>query len=202
MDFVAQQASGYENVGFIQKDIYNHFGIERREQVVDGNTKGALAYLCGKAQDPRVEEPCREACLHNNKWIANVYYKRTLWAEAYLHGHFFVGAKSTQCCESMNAFLNRFLKVHPRLFEFVRAYDKALARLCHNEAKAQSETENTTPILSTVDRYEKARDAMTKLTCRIKELYVQHVEGNGTKGKSNIERTCFILVLVILPLQT
>ncbi|KAL7193966.1 hypothetical protein ACSBR2_025577 [Camellia fascicularis] len=59
--------------------------------------------------------------------------------------------KSTQRCESMNAFFNRFLKVRLRLFEFVRAYDRALARLRHNEAKAQSKTENTTPTLSTED---------------------------------------------------
>ncbi|XP_028064307.1 protein FAR1-RELATED SEQUENCE 5-like [Camellia sinensis] len=252
MDFVAQQAGGYENVGFIQKDMYNHFGTERRVQVVDGNAEGVLAYLCGKEeQDPMfyykygVDEENRlnnlfwtnggsrtdymyfgdvlvfdttyrtnvynkpfvmlqasetvetyiwvsekfldamdhkiplsvitdgdkairraiktvmltarhrlckwhlkmnalsnihiegflhsfEKCksmqctqemfelewknlvdkysLHNNKWIADVYCKRTLWAEAYLHGHFFVSAKSTQRCESMTAFLNRFLK--------------------------------------------------------------------------------------------
>ena len=38
--------------------------------------------------------------------------------------------------------------------------------------------------------YEEARDAVTKLTRRMKELYAQHVEGNGIKGKSNVEGTC------------
>ncbi|KAL7208037.1 hypothetical protein ACSBR1_029900 [Camellia fascicularis] len=41
-----------------------------------------------------------------------------------------------------------------------------------------------------IDGYKEARDVVTKLTCRIKELYVQHVEGNGTKRKSNVEGTC------------
>ncbi|KAL7224870.1 hypothetical protein ACSBR1_026194 [Camellia fascicularis] len=248
--------------------MYNHFGTERRAQVVNGDAESDLAYLCGKEeQDPMlyykysVDEENRlnnlfwtdggyrtnylcfgdvlmfdityrtnadskpfknlvdKYGLHNNKWIADVYCKRTLWAKAYLHGHFFAGAKSTQRCESMNAFLNRFLKVHLRLFEFVRAYDRALARLRHNEAKAQSKTENTTPILSIgmkrierhaadivmqttqfralssacteicyyvshlTDGYEEARDVVTKLTCRMKKLYVQHVEGNGIKRK-------------------
>ncbi|KAL7218510.1 hypothetical protein ACSBR2_011717 [Camellia fascicularis] len=44
MDFDAQQASGYENVRFIQKDMYNHFGTERRAQTVDDDAKGSLAY--------------------------------------------------------------------------------------------------------------------------------------------------------------
>ncbi|XP_028091452.1 protein FAR1-RELATED SEQUENCE 5-like [Camellia sinensis] len=346
MDFAAQQAGGYENVGFIQKDMYNHFGTERRVQVVDGDAEGALAYLCGKEeQDPMfyykydVDEEnrlnnlfwtdggsrtdylyfgdvlmfdttyrtnaynkpfvilqgvsnhfqttvfgcallasetvetyiwvlekfldamdhkmplsvitdgdkamCRaiktvmptarhrlckwhlkmnalsnihiegflhsfEKCMsmqctqemfelewknfvdkygrHNNKWIAYVYCKRTLWAEAYLHGHFFAGAKSTQRCKSMNAFLNRFLKVRLRLFEFVRAYDRALARLRHNEAKAQSETENTTPILSTgMKRIERhAADIFTraiffKFREQIKSEQVLFMSGKTSK---------------------
>ncbi|XP_028105682.1 protein FAR1-RELATED SEQUENCE 5-like [Camellia sinensis] len=264
MDFVAQQAGGYENVGFIPKDMFNHFGTERKAQVVDGDAESALAYLCGKEeQDPMfyykydVDEENRlnnlfwtdsgsrtdylcfgdvlmfdttyrtnaynkpfvilqgvtnhfqmtvfecallasetvetyiwvlekflnamdhkmplsaiidgdetmrkaiktvmptarhrlckwhlkmnalsnihmegflhgfEKCmsmqctqemfelecknlvdkygLHNNMWIADVYCKRTLWAEAYLHGYFFAGAKSTQRCDSMNSILN------------------------------------------------------------------------------------------------
>ncbi|KAI8534282.1 hypothetical protein RHMOL_Rhmol10G0078200 [Rhododendron molle] len=87
--------------------------------------------------------------LHENNWAIEVYKKRHLWAKGYLRGIFFAGAKSTQRVEGMNAFMNRFLKLRLRLFEFVQTYDRALAKLRHNEAKAQVESENSTPILST-----------------------------------------------------
>ncbi|XP_058198578.1 protein FAR1-RELATED SEQUENCE 5-like [Rhododendron vialii] len=87
--------------------------------------------------------------LHENNWAIEVYKKRHLWAEGYLRGIFFAGARSTQRVEGMNAFMNGFLKLRLRLFEFVQAYDRALAKLRHNEAKAQVESENSTPILST-----------------------------------------------------
>ncbi|KAI8552770.1 hypothetical protein RHMOL_Rhmol06G0293400 [Rhododendron molle] len=73
--------------------------------------------------------------LHQNKWAVDVYKKKTLWAEAYLRGIFFAGAKSTQRVEGMNAYMNRFLKLRLKLFEFVQSFDRALAKLHHNEAK-------------------------------------------------------------------
>ncbi|KAI8572535.1 hypothetical protein RHMOL_Rhmol01G0207100 [Rhododendron molle] len=87
--------------------------------------------------------------LHQNKWAVDVYKKKTLWAEAYLRGIFFAGAKSTQRVEGMNAYMNRFLKLRLKLFEFVQSFDRALAKLRHNEAKVQVESVNSTPVLST-----------------------------------------------------
>ncbi|KAL7189512.1 hypothetical protein ACSBR1_039207 [Camellia fascicularis] len=51
-DFPAQQASGYENVGFIQNDLCNHFGTKHRAQVVDGDTEvETYIWLLGKFLD-------------------------------------------------------------------------------------------------------------------------------------------------------
>ncbi|XP_028095867.1 protein FAR1-RELATED SEQUENCE 5-like [Camellia sinensis] len=47
--------------------------------------------------------------LENNSWVLETYEKRHMWAEAYMHGHFFARMKSTQCSESMNAYFNPFL---------------------------------------------------------------------------------------------
>ncbi|KAL6323825.1 hypothetical protein AAG906_003446 [Vitis piasezkii] len=74
--------------------------------------------------------------LHGNKW-------------AYLRGHFFAGMKSTQRCESMNAYLNHFLKTCLKLFEFVKHFDRALSRIRHNEAKAEFETHHSSVVLTT-----------------------------------------------------
>ncbi|KAF7148543.1 hypothetical protein RHSIM_Rhsim03G0160300 [Rhododendron simsii] len=102
--------------------------------------------------------------LHQNQWAVDVYKKKTLWAEAYLRGIFFAGAKSTQRVEGMNAYMNRFLKLRLKLFEFVQAFDRALAKLRHNEAKLQVESVNSTPVLSTcMKRIEKyAADTYTR----------------------------------------
>ena len=66
-----------------------------------------------------------------------------------LRGHFFAGIKSTQRCESMNAYLNRFLKTRLKLFEFVKHFDRALSRIRHNEAKAEFETHHSSAVLTT-----------------------------------------------------
>ncbi|RVW38338.1 Protein FAR1-related sequence 5 [Vitis vinifera] len=66
-----------------------------------------------------------------------------------IKGHFFAGMKSTQRCESMNAYLNRFLKTRLKLFEFVKHFDRALSRIRHNEAKAKFETHHSSAVLTT-----------------------------------------------------
>ncbi|XP_034707036.1 protein FAR1-RELATED SEQUENCE 5-like [Vitis riparia] len=58
--------------------------------------------------------------LNENRWVTEIYGKRKRWAEAYLRGNFFGGMRTTQRCESMNAYLNRFLKIRLRLYEFVQ----------------------------------------------------------------------------------
>ena len=57
--------------------------------------------------------------------------------------------RSTQTCESMNVFLNWFLKIHLRLYKFVQHFDRAITRIRHHEAKAKFESNNSTPIMST-----------------------------------------------------
>ena len=51
MDYMVQQSGSYENVGFIQKDLYNYIDTERRTELRNGDAEGALAYLCGKAEE-------------------------------------------------------------------------------------------------------------------------------------------------------
>ncbi|XP_034707015.1 protein FAR1-RELATED SEQUENCE 5-like [Vitis riparia] len=87
--------------------------------------------------------------LHGHKWVTDIYAKRSRWAEAYLRGHFFAGMKNTQRCESMNAYLNRFLKTRLKLFEFVKHFDRALSRIRHNKAKAEFETHHSSAVLTT-----------------------------------------------------
>ncbi|XP_028079428.1 protein FAR-RED IMPAIRED RESPONSE 1-like [Camellia sinensis] len=83
--------------------------------------------------------------LQTNSWVLETYEKRHMWAEAYMRGHFFVGMKSTQRSECLNAYFNPFLQHKLKLYEFVRHYDRALARIRYNEAGDDAETNNTFP---------------------------------------------------------
>ncbi|XP_028086514.1 protein FAR1-RELATED SEQUENCE 5-like [Camellia sinensis] len=92
--------------------------------------------------------------LQTNSWVLETYEKRHMWAEAYMRGHFFAGMKSTQRSECMNAYFNPFLQHKLKLYEFVRHYDRALARIRYNEAGDDAETNNTFPVLITMFRDE------------------------------------------------
>ncbi|XP_028120064.1 protein FAR1-RELATED SEQUENCE 5-like [Camellia sinensis] len=78
--------------------------------------------------------------LQTNSWVLETYEKR---------GHFFAGMKSTQRSECMNAYFNPFLQHKLKLYEFVRHYDRALARIRYNEAGDDAETNNTFSVLIT-----------------------------------------------------
>ena len=49
----------------------------------------------------------------------------------------------------MNAYLNRFLKIRLRLYEFVQQFDRAILRIRKNKAKTDFESNNSSPVLST-----------------------------------------------------
>ncbi|KAI8571684.1 hypothetical protein RHMOL_Rhmol01G0138400 [Rhododendron molle] len=87
--------------------------------------------------------------LQTNAWVVELYRDRERWVEAYLLGHFFAGMRSTQRCEGMNRYLNRFVTVRLRLFEFVQQYHRGLARMQVADAGAETATEHSTPVLIT-----------------------------------------------------
>ena len=49
----------------------------------------------------------------------------------------------------MNAYLNRFLKIRLRLYEFIQQFDRVILRIRQNEAKTDFESNNSSPVLST-----------------------------------------------------
>ncbi|RVW92888.1 Protein FAR1-related sequence 5 [Vitis vinifera] len=60
--------------------------------------------------------------LNENRWVTEIYGKRKRWAEAYLRGNFFGEMRTTQ---------------------------RAILRIRQNEAKAEFESNNSSPVLST-----------------------------------------------------
>ena len=78
MDYMVQQSSGYNNVGFTKKkkNLYNHVDADHRVYLRYGDANGDLAYLCGKSEmDPsfyykgNVDE---DNCLANMFWADSI----------------------------------------------------------------------------------------------------------------------------------
>ncbi|KAH9680533.1 protein FAR1-RELATED SEQUENCE [Citrus sinensis] len=90
-----------------------------------------------------------ELGLQNNDWVKKIYSKRERWAEAFLRGHFFGGMRTTQRCEGMNAYMNRFLQRKLKLHEFVRQIDRALRRTRNNNLGHNFKTKHSIPMIST-----------------------------------------------------
>ncbi|XP_060958292.1 protein FAR1-RELATED SEQUENCE 5-like [Cannabis sativa] len=86
--------------------------------------------------------------LANNKWIKDQYKSRDKWADTYLRGHYFGGARATGRCESMNALLKKDLQNKIPLWMFLRHFDHALSMLRYTEIKEHYKTTMTQPLLN------------------------------------------------------
>ncbi|KAK3211767.1 hypothetical protein Dsin_016473 [Dipteronia sinensis] len=87
--------------------------------------------------------------LNNNEWVNGMYSKRKQWAETFLRDSFFGGMRSTQRCESMNSFLNRFVHCRLKLYEFMQNIDRALDHIRNTESFNDYQCSNTTPVYTT-----------------------------------------------------
>ena len=95
------------------------------------------------------ERLVRDCGLESHDWVSNLHSNRSRWAESYLRGHFFGGMRATQRCEKMNAFLKSYLYDKMRLYEFVRAFELAIAWLRNSNAEDGAKTENTSIVPTT-----------------------------------------------------
>lgn len=86
--------------------------------------------------------------LQNNDWVNKIYSKRDRWAETFLRGHFFADTRTTQRCEGMNAYMNRFLQQKLKLQEFVRQIDRALSRTRYKELEQTFKTKHSSSLIS------------------------------------------------------
>ncbi|KAK0591076.1 hypothetical protein LWI29_035333 [Acer saccharum] len=87
--------------------------------------------------------------LQNNEWVSAMYSKRKQWAETFLRDSFFGGMRSTQRCESMNSYLNRFVHCRLKMYEFLKNIDRALDRIRNTETQHDYQCSTTEPVYST-----------------------------------------------------
>ncbi|KAK3211525.1 hypothetical protein Dsin_016231 [Dipteronia sinensis] len=107
--------------------------LERHVQIniQDGNFTQAfcscmLNFMTAKEFDLKKINMVENFGLNNNEWVNAMYSKQKQWAETFLRDSFFGGMRSTQGCESMNSFLNRFVNCRLKLYEFMQNIDRAL----------------------------------------------------------------------------
>ncbi|KAH9745342.1 protein FAR1-RELATED SEQUENCE [Citrus sinensis] len=83
MDFLVNQAGGYDNVGFTLEDLYNSLDIERRSMMLETDSESALAYLKGKADmDPNFF--CKYTVDEENR-LSNLFWADSISRLDYHH---------------------------------------------------------------------------------------------------------------------
>ena len=85
--------------------------------------------------------------LHDNEWVAKLYFKRKKWVPVYSHDFFCADMSTTQRSESINKFFKGFLQINMLLLDFVRGVDKALVSRREAEIDADFYMNNVMPPL-------------------------------------------------------
>ncbi|RYQ91193.1 hypothetical protein Ahy_B09g097090 isoform B [Arachis hypogaea] len=88
---LANQAGGYEFVGYSPRDMYNEITRQRRQ------IPGDAARVLKKLEDMRLKDPqlyfkscqdSREFGVEDKSWVNNMYEEKHMWATAYIKEHF------------------------------------------------------------------------------------------------------------------
>ncbi|KAF7152920.1 hypothetical protein RHSIM_Rhsim01G0113700 [Rhododendron simsii] len=110
------------------------------------------AYIVGKSN------------LSTHQWLQSMYEIRDRWVPAYTKHIFSAHMTSSQRAEISHAFFKRYLSDKNSMYEFVTQFERALARLRHNELDLDHKDMNEKPILKTSWSMEK----------KLSELYTLH----------------------------
>lgn len=93
--------------------------------------------------------------LVDNDWLQNIYTIRERWIPAYMKHIFSAHMTSSQRAESTHSFFKKYVSPQNSLLDFVTRFDRALARLRHNEMDKDHKDLNEKPRLKTLYPMEK-----------------------------------------------
>ncbi|KAI8550422.1 hypothetical protein RHMOL_Rhmol06G0105300 [Rhododendron molle] len=110
------------------------------------------AYIVGKSN------------LSTHQWLQSMYEIHARWVLAYTRHIFSVHMTSSQRAEISHAFFKMYLSDNNSMYEFVTRFERALARLRHNELDSNHKDINEKPVLKTSWLMEK----------KMSELYTLH----------------------------
>lgn len=86
--------------------------------------------------------------VENNEWTTALYRTRQRWADTFLRGNYFGGSTATNRCESMNAFLKRFLNEKLPLWKALQNCDHGLAALRYGQMSKHVTDKLTRPVVN------------------------------------------------------
>ena len=112
---------------------------------VEGFNRCMNSWWTREEFDREWNDMVRHFNVENHPWVIEKDRTRDMWAQAYITGHFFGTLRSTQRCESMNAYLAIYLESKKTFMEFVRAIDQGVSKLRTNELEADYVSRHTEP---------------------------------------------------------
>ncbi|GAV75648.1 FAR1 domain-containing protein/SWIM domain-containing protein/MULE domain-containing protein [Cephalotus follicularis] len=93
--------------------------------------------------------------LQDDEWIQSLYEDRKKWVPTYIGDTFLAGMSTTQRCESMNSFFDKYIHKKITLKEFVKQYGTILQNRYEEEAIADFDTWHKQPALKSPSPWEK-----------------------------------------------
>ncbi|KAL5547093.1 hypothetical protein UlMin_006780 [Ulmus minor] len=103
----------------------------------------------------------------NNEWAKALYSSRHQWADTHLRGSYFGGSTATNRCESMNAFLKRFLDEKLPLWRALQHCEHGLAALRYGELGKHAADKLSTPVLK--------RTSMSEIEEQFASIYTRNM---------------------------
>ncbi|XP_058218898.1 protein FAR1-RELATED SEQUENCE 5-like [Rhododendron vialii] len=87
--------------------------------------------------------------LSNNKWLQDMYEIRDRWVPAYTNHMFSAHMTSSQRAEISHSFFKRYVSKENSMMDFVTRFNRALAKIRHNELDFDHKDVNEKPLLKT-----------------------------------------------------
>lgn len=131
--------------------------------------------------------------LRDNEWLQSIYSARRQWVPVYLTDAFFAEMSITQRSDSMNSYFDGYVNASTSLNQFFKLYEKALDSRNEKEVKADYDTINTPPALTTPSPMEKQASQLytRKIFTRFQEELVGTLTFMATKVEDNGEVITF-----------
>jgi len=131
--------------------------------------------------------------LRDNEWLQLIYSARRQWVPVYLRDAFFAEMSITQRSDSMNSYFDGYINASTSLSQFFKLYEKALDSRNEKEVKADYDTMNSAPALTTPSPMEKQVSQLytRKIFTRFQEELVGTLTFMATKVEDNGEVITF-----------
>ncbi|KAJ1429363.1 Zinc finger, CCHC-type superfamily [Sesbania bispinosa] len=174
MRLIMGQKGGHSDLGFCNKDLYNHIDKENRAKIEDGDAFTALCYLqaklcswhhhqnaCENVKNPKFLEDFKMLLYANftperfeEEWL-KVIEKHGLNNNKWVRKVYDLRRMWATICEGINSFIKRYVQSKNNLVDFLHNFERALNEYRHNELNSDYKSTYTQLVLTTtLEKYE------------------------------------------------